>query len=161
MPELSNSIFSFLVGNILTEVANIVVTVPDGTWSLSDSLIFRLSGGGLYQVVVDVDRQEVIALQEESQIHLRGEYGDLLGREVETIELPGVTLPDEVMSVVEFSRGSGGLVVGAEIELRHGAFSVLAYPEDIEVRSSGAMWEFVRSHGLDQLGQIVATKAGQ
>lgn len=149
--------FSFLVGDVLHAVSSIEVTVPEGTWPLSDSLIFRLEAGGLVQILVDVEGQEAIRLREEHEVKIRGEYDDLIENRVVPLAVPNVELPAEITSVVEFRRREGK-VIGAEIETARGAFSVLLYPEDAEGRPRGAVWEFAREHGLPQLGHLTVVQ---
>lgn len=148
--------FSFLVGDTLCRVGNVVVTVPDGTWALSDSLIFRVANSGLFQLIVDIDGQELIQLQHESDVEVRGDYEDLMRKEIVSVDLPTVALPAAVLSVVDF-RSRAGKVLGAEITTQNGAFSILLYPEDAEVRASGAIWEFVREHAIRDFANIVIT----
>jgi hypothetical protein len=157
IPATNGNFFSFLVGDILHAVLSIEVTVPEGTGPLSDSLLLRLEAGGLIQVVVDVEGQEAIRLREENEVRIRGEYDDLIERRVVPLAVPNVELPAEITSVVEF-RGREGKVVGAEIQTARGAFSVLMYPEDVEVRPRGAVWQFVREHGLPQLGHLTVVQ---
>jgi hypothetical protein len=151
--DSSSSFFSFLLGETLREVMSITVTVPDGTWALSDSLLFRLGTGELHQIVVELDGQDAVRLRDEHDMRVSGDYADLIERRAQPIVLPDAMLPDEVVSIVEFQSIAGKLV-GAEIQLAHGAFSVLLYPEDVEVRRFGAIWEFVREHGLPQLHEL-------
>jgi hypothetical protein len=151
--------FSFLIGDTLNEVGNIVVTVPGGSWPLSNSLLFRLETKGLVQIVVELDSQELLELPEERNALITGDYDDLINWRIEPIIIPDVTLPDKVMSLVEF-QSSSGKVVGAEIQLTRAMFSVLLYPEDIEMRSAGAVWEFVRNHGLYEMRRLTVLGIG-
>jgi hypothetical protein len=153
IPATHGNFFSVLVGDVLHAVSSVEVTVSDGTWPLSDSLVFQLEAGGLVQILVDVEGQEVIRLRDEHEVRIRGEYDDLISRRLVPLAVPNVELPAAITSVVEF-RGPEGKVIGAEIQTACGAFSVLLYPEDVEVRPRGAVWKFVCEHGLPQLGHL-------
>jgi hypothetical protein len=156
-PEADGNFFSFLVGDVLREVSSVEVTVPEGRWVLDDSLVFQLEAGCWVQVVVDVEGQEAVKLLDEHDVKIRGEYDDLISRRLVQVAVQNVELPAEITSVVEF-LGSDGKVIGAEIQTARGSFSVLLYPEDVEVRPRGAVWEFVREHGLPQLGQLIVVQ---
>jgi hypothetical protein len=154
MRRSSDSVFfSFLVGTMLEEVASVLVTVPDGTWPLSDSLIFRCEQRDLVQILVDLDSQELVMLHGEREVCVRGDYNDLIECKIDPVALPELALPDKVTSIVEF-QGATGKVIGAEIQMTNSAFSVLLYPEDVEVRRSGAIWDFVREFGLRELREV-------
>ena len=133
--SFDSGFFSFLTGDMLLEVASVDVTVPDGTWTLSDSLLLRSETRGLVQIVVELDGQCAFELRDERDVRVSGDYDDLIESRLKPIALPGMTLPDRVVSIVEF-HGLAGKVIGAEIQLAHGAFSVLLFPEDAEVRHS-------------------------
>jgi hypothetical protein len=149
----NNDSFAFLAGDTLREIARIAVTVPDGTWDLSDSLLFNLETQGSFQIIVEVDGQDIIKLDTGVDVQIRGEYGDLIKYEVKSIEPPNITLPDRIVSIVEFKSASGK-VIGLEIELTHSTFSVLLYPEDAEIRPAGAIWQFIREYGLPELSRV-------
>jgi hypothetical protein len=156
--SFDSAFFSFLVGDVLMEIASVSVTVPDGTWALSDSLVLRSKTRGLFQIIADLDGQCAVDLRDERDVQVRGDYKDLIASSIRPLAPPVVRLPDKVNSVVEFHSFAGKLI-GAEIQLEHGAFSVLLFPEDIEVRSRGAIWDFVREYGLSELQQVVVLRA--
>lgn len=157
--SFSDGFFSFLVGNTLSEVARVAVTVPDGTWVLSNSLLIRIQSKGLLQVIVELDSQEVLHLDNGQDVDIRGDYDDLIDWHVEPTLLPGLVLPDKVVSVVEF-QSLAGKVVGAEIQLTRSAFAVLLYPEDVDLRRPGEIWDFVREHGLVDMHKLLVMRLG-
>lgn len=160
MQSQSNNIFlSFLIGETLDRVSAVKVSVPDGEWALSDSLVFQVKNREMVQVIVELDGQEAIHIQNESDVQIRGDYADLIAHRLEPIELQGVILPDTVTSIVEFKCYDCTKIVGAEIHLTRGAFSVLFYPEDVDARPSGAIWTFVREYALAELKRLVVIRA--
>jgi hypothetical protein len=159
MQSQSNNIFlSFLIGETLERISVVKVSVPEGEWALSDSLVFQVKNRGMVQVIVELDGQEAIRTRDDSDVQIRGDYADLITHRLEPIELQGVVLPDTVTSIVEFQCYDCPKIIGAEIHLVHGAFSVLFYPEDVDARPSGATWAFVREYALAELTRVVVIR---
>jgi hypothetical protein len=105
---MNKNIFSYLIGETILSIENIIVFEKAINLELLDSLVFKTSHSGSYQLLISQTRKTFRKLSSGNDIELDGEYDEDYIITFSPLNNPLISkIPFEVLSVVEFWAGCG------------------------------------------------------